>query len=135
MADESWRADLHRNLTTSRLRKRASPYSSRAWKARRAELRDGAVCCLCVRFGVQAPAEVADHIIPAADGDFAGELQALCLDCHKIKRVLEGQWRKGVLNARELYLATGKEAMRLRAAAFGTGHDGYPLVQISDSRE
>lgn len=129
--DESWRSDLHHELSIRRPSKRVSPYDTSEWKARRRELKEGADCILCLRFGVQSPAEVADHIVPAADsGDFEGELQPLCLGCHRIKRQIEGRWRKGTLAVTELNLATGKEALRLRAAAFGVGVDGFQLVRV-----
>ena len=63
-------------------------------KARRTALKDGADCVLCLRFGVRMLAEVADHLIPAADGDFEGALQALRGPCHVLKRRIEGRWRK-----------------------------------------
>lgn len=135
MSDESWRTELHRQLIAGRSRKKAPrPYDSRGWKSRRSEVKDGAECCLCARFGQHVPAEVADHIVPAATAGFDGALQPLCQLCHRIKRVLEGQWRRGSLNVSELNLATGRAAMCLRASAFGVGLDGFQLVRVDDKR-
>ena len=132
MADEGWRESLHGELAAGKRRgKRASqPYDTAEWKRRRTTLKDGADCVLCLRFGVRTLAEVADHLIPAADGDFEGALQALCGPCHVLKRRIEGRWRKGELSIAELNLATGREALRLRAAAFGVGADGFRLVRV-----
>jgi hypothetical protein len=132
-----WRSDLHRELAASRARKANSrPYDSREWKSRRAALKAGAVCCLCARFGLDTPAAVADHIQPVTNGGaFEGNLQPVCFDCHKLKRLIEGRWRRGELPASELDLSVSKEGMRLRAAAFGVGVDGMPLVPWNDSRK
>lgn len=129
---EDWRADLHRDLAAGRRRsKRISPYDTGAWKARRTELKHDAYCVLCARFRLHTPAKIADHIVPVADGGaFEGELQPLCLDCHKIKRVIENAWRKGKLGIAELDLSVGHQALRLRAAAFGVGVDGFQLVRV-----
>jgi hypothetical protein len=62
------------------------------------------------------------------DSGFEGALQPLCLECHVIKRKVEGRWRKGTLGISELDLSIGKEGARLRAAAFGVGVDGLALV-------
>jgi 5-methylcytosine-specific restriction endonuclease McrA len=139
--DESWRAGLHRDLVGGRRRKSkrpSHPYDTARWKARRTELRDGATCVLCARFGLATMAQVADHIIPALDTEAAdfydAPLQALCLDCHKIKRKIESAWRRRELNIRELDLSQSREGARLRAASFGVGVDGFPLVRWSDPR-
>jgi HNH endonuclease len=136
MMSEDWRAAVHRELAAGRRRKGPpKPYDTRGWKQRRAELKDGAVCCLCARFGLAVPATVADHVVPVTNGgDFEGELQPLCFECHKIKRVIEGRWRKGTLAITELNLAVGRQAMHLRAAAFGVGIDGLLICRASDSR-
>ena len=126
--DEGWRADVHADLTAGRKRRPQSPYSTPEWRARRAALKEGACCVLCARFGLQEPATVADHVVPAVDSRaFDGPLQALCEPCHKIKRRLENMWRRKELGIGELNLATGKEAYRLRAHAFGVAVDGLPL--------
>ena len=131
MSDD-WRADLHRDLTRSRSRKRAAqPYDSFAWKARRAELRDGATCVLCARFGEHVPAEIADHVCPVtAGGNFEGELQPLCSPCHRIKKLVEGRWRRGELPASELDFRTSREAARLRAPI---GVDGFAIRPVNES--
>ena len=86
MSDESWRSAIHRDLIASKRRpKRVSPYDSREWKQRRDALKYDAGCILCARFRIHVPATVADHIVPVASGDFEGELQALCFDCHSQK--------------------------------------------------
>lgn len=132
MADEGWRDAVHRDLAAGKQRKgKPRPYDTREWKQRRAELKDGAGCVLCARFGVYEVATVADHIIPTADSGedfYDARLQPLCAPCHVIKRKIEGQWRKGTLGITELNVATGKEAGRLRASAFGVGVDGLALV-------
>jgi 5-methylcytosine-specific restriction endonuclease McrA len=133
MSDEGWRADLHRDLAARRSKREVNPYDTREWKTRRAELKDDAVCCLCIRFGVYERATVADHIQPARDsGNFSGELQALCFSCHAIKRRIENAWRKGKLHIGELNLSRGKEALRQRACVFGVGTDGRDLVRVDD---
>ena len=132
MVDESWRDALHQDLVAGKRRpKRISPYDTRGWKTRRSALKHDARCVLCARFKIHVAASVADHIIPSADSTFGGELQPLCGDrCHRLKRRVEGRWRRGELGVAELNFATGKEALRLRAAAFGVGVDGYPLVRV-----
>lgn len=136
--DESWRSDLHRDLTAGRTSKRRSrPYGLSAWKRRRSEVRDGACCILCSRFNLSVAGTIADHIVPAANNreDFyEAALQPLCASCHAIKARLEYQWRKGKLPISELDLSISKEGARLRAAAFGVSVSGYPLVQWNDSR-
>jgi 5-methylcytosine-specific restriction endonuclease McrA len=134
MVDESWRDALHRDLVAGRRRpKRVSPYDTRGWKARRSALKYDAACVLCARFRLHEPATIADHVIPTTNGGFEGPLQPLCEDCHRIKRRIEGRWRRGELKVAELYLATGREALRLRAAAFGVGADGFQLVRVEPS--
>ena len=135
MSDESWRTDLHRDLAPRRSKRVANPYDTIEWKHRRAELKDDTPCCLCIRFGVYERATVADHVVPHANSgeDFhAAALQALCFDCHKIKRVVENQWRRRELHVSELNFATGKQALRLRAHVFGVGVDGRDVVRIDD---
>ena len=136
MSGESWRDAVHRDLTAGKRRpKRVSPYDTRGWKARRTALKYDAACILCARFKLHVPATVADHVVPHANSeeDFhAATLQALCFDCHKIKRVIENSWRRRELGIAELNFATGKEALRLRAAAFGVGLDGFALVRVDD---
>jgi hypothetical protein len=125
---EDWREALHADLAAGRRRKRASRlYDASQWKARRTALKENACCCLCIRFGIYEPATVADHVVPAADSDFAGELQPLCGLCHRLKRLIESRWRKGTLGITELNMSISKEGARLRANAFGVGVDGFAL--------
>ena len=132
MSDD-WRADLHRDLAAGRRRQHASrPYDTGRWKQVRAALR-GSDCVLCARFGLRVPATIADHVKPAADDHedfYCAELQGICELCHReVKPKLEAAWRKGKLAASELNLAVSREGARLRAAAFGTGEDGFARVQ------
>jgi hypothetical protein len=129
MSDESWRSALHAELTAGRAGKRQpQPYDTRRWKDRRAALKDGAGCVLCLRFGLHEPATIADHIQPVTNGGaFEGDLQPVCANCHKLKRLIEGRWRRGELPVSELNLAVSREGARLRAAAFGVGVDGMPI--------
>jgi hypothetical protein len=132
---EDWRADLHAELSAGRRKHEPKPYDTRAWKSRRAELH-GAPCVLCARFGLHEPATIADHIQPVTNGGaFEGDLQPVCTNCHGLKRLIEGRWRRGELPASELNLAVSREGARLRAAAFGVGTDGLPLVPWNDSRK
>ena len=126
MSDESWREALHADLTAGRRRKRElQPYDTREWKRRRDALKGDAFCILCLRFGVHTPAAIADHVVPVTSGDdFAGQLQALCTACHRVKKLVEGQWRRGALLTSELDFRISREAARLRAPV---GADGFAI--------
>lgn len=65
---------------------RVALYSGQGWRTRRAE--QLAAHPLCARCGRRATA--ADHVISlAAGGDFDGELQSLCMPCHREKTLAE----------------------------------------------
>ena len=57
--------------------------------------RDFHSCQLCARDGVQSAADQVDHIIPLSLGgsNEMGNLQSLCIDCHKLKTAREAKLR------------------------------------------
>lgn len=64
-----------------------------AWERRRDYIltRDNYLCQVCARAGRLTAAEEVDHIMPKAQGgtDDEGNLQAICVDCHRKKTSTE----------------------------------------------
>ncbi|MEP2103079.1 MAG: HNH endonuclease [Parasphingorhabdus sp.] len=71
-----------------------------AWRKLRAFIlrRDKGLCQPCLRNGVTTLAREVDHIIPKEWGgsDDEGNLQSICIDCHKAKTAEEGNTGKAM---------------------------------------
>lgn len=101
-------ADAH-ELDRGSARERG--YSTRWDRAARAYRMRFPLCVGCRAIGLDAPADVVDHVIPH-QGDQAlfwneGNWQSVCRWHHDVvKQSLEAAWRKGDLQAAELSLSS-----------------------------
>jgi hypothetical protein len=116
-------------------------YQTGLWYKRAArQKRLHPVCLGCAAIGRTTAAEIADHVIPIAQGGdlLRGELQSACRKCHDtVKRELERRFKLGQATVNDLRLdsAMAKQLARRQRGVMRYGIDGHILDPDDPSNE